>query len=68
MMEILKRYILNFYKTHDKHASMNFENVMKDLQIDRREDLNTFLLALIDQGFIECTFTADNVVYTFCLK
>ena len=47
---------------------MNFENVMKDLQIDRREDLNTFLLALIDQGFIECTFTADNVVYTFCLK
>ncbi len=67
-MENLKRYILNFYKTHDRSASLNFENTMKDLQFDSRKDLNTFLLALIDQGFIECTFAADNVVFQFRLK
>lgn len=67
-MEMLKQYILNFYRTHDRDASLNFEDTMKALQFDSREDLNTFLMDLINQGFIECTFAADNVIFSFRLK
>ncbi len=66
-MEILKKYIIDFYRTHDKSISLNFYDVMKDLDMSK-DNLDVLLRGLIHDGFIRSVQDADNVTYEFCLN
>ena len=66
-MEVIKQAILNYYKTHPAYASMNFYDLQEIVGI-KTEDLNTFLKALLQEGFICDPCDADNVMYTFRLN
>lgn len=66
-MDALKSYIIDFYKTHDKNVSINFYDVMNDLNVSKSE-LDTLVRTLIKQNFIRSTRDADNVAYNFCLN
>lgn len=66
-MDALKSYIIDFYKTHDKNVSINFYDVMNDLNMSKSE-LDTLVKSLIKQNFIHSTYDSDNVAYTFCLN
>lgn len=66
-METLKQYIIDFYKTHDKNISINFYDVMEDLNMSK-DNLDLLLRSLIHDGFIRSVQDADNVAYYFCLN
>lgn len=66
-MGVLKQYIIDFYKTHDKNVCLNFYDVMKDLHMSK-DELDIMLRSLIRDGFINNVQYADNVAYEFCLN
>ena len=66
-MESIKQAILNYYKTRPSYVEMNFYD-LQDIVGISTEDLNTFLKALLREGFICNPYAADNVIYSFRLN
>jgi hypothetical protein len=66
VIENVKKYIINFYKTNSKDIAMDFDDVVKNTGIPET-DVNKALRQLIAKGFLKNVLYADDLPVNFTI-